>query len=371
MGAFELLPMIEIFVACVLFGTVFVPVKRFNPGDGLFSQFCMCVGIFMVGFATYIYTGFGPFYPLAMTGGITWCIGNLTAIPIINELGLALSILMFSVTNCLVNFFIGSFGLFGTTARPPASTWLSICGLSMILIGGIMISFVKTKPSELMKELEQKEQSEEEADSVGLINANPSLSIITFQPSSKSLDIEEQEPDEKEGVINKSDKKKNSKVRKLIALAFAIISGILYGGVQVPIIAIQDNPDMYPNAPKQSLPYIFSHYCGIMITSTVAFVLYTIFKKNRPETNSAIALPAFISGLMWAIGMCTTIVCTEKMSQSIAGPISAMVPGTVAAIWSVFYFREIQRGKNLIMLWSAIGVTVIGAVLIGLSNTEF
>ncbi|KAI6195774.1 hypothetical protein M3Y94_01027300 [Aphelenchoides besseyi] len=356
MGAFELLPMIEIFVACVLFGTVFVPVKRFNPGDGLFSQFCMCVGIFMVGFATYVYTGFGPFYPLAMTGGITWCIGNLTAIPIINELGLALSILMFSVTNCLVNFFIGSFGLFGTTARPPASTWLSICGLLMILIGGIMISFVKTKPSELMKELEQKEQSEEEADS----------------PSSKSLeDVEEQEPDEKEGVINKSDKKKNSKVRKSIALVFAILSGILYGGVQVPIIAIQDNPDMYPNAPKQSLPYIFSHYCGIMITSTVAFVLYTIFKKNRPETNSTIALPAFISGLMWATGMCTTIVCTEKMSQSIAGPISAMVPGTVAAIWSVFYFREIQRGKNLVMLWSAIAVTVIGAVLIGLSNTEF
>ncbi|KAI6221006.1 hypothetical protein M3Y99_01568600 [Aphelenchoides fujianensis] len=279
----------RIVIACVLFGTLFVPVKRFQPGDGLFSQFMMCLGIWTVGFAVHAWTGFGEFYPLAMVGGILWCLGNLCAVPIIEELGLGLAVLLFSVTNCVVNYAVGTFGMFATTARPPAIFWLSLVGMALVVVG---------------------------------------------------------------------------------ALCAAVVSGLFYGVVQVPIIAIQDNEDVYPGAPKSGLPFIFSHYCGIFLVSFIAFFVYSIIKKNNPSINPSVALPSFCSGLMWGTGMCLTIVCTQHLSQSITGPITAMVPGCVATLWSVFYFREIKGGRNLWFLWGAIAVTIAGAVAIGLSNTK-
>lgn len=92
------------------------------------------------------------------------------AIPIINELGLGLSLLLFSITNCLTNFVVGTFGLFHLKPRPAEIFWLNCVGMVFVLIGsvhefndgnisvpfvsrGAMISFVKSKPSELMEQM--------------------------------------------------------------------------------------------------------------------------------------------------------------------------------------------------------------------------
>ncbi|KAI6243036.1 hypothetical protein M3Y99_00151600 [Aphelenchoides fujianensis] len=350
----------EIVIACILFGTLFVPVKRFQPGDGLFSQFMMCLGIWTVGFAVHAWTGFGEFYPLAMVGGILWCLGNLCAVPIIEELGLGLAVLLFSVTNCVVNYAVGTFGMFATTARPPAIFWLSLVGMALVVVGGILISFVKTKPSELMEEVER--QSEDDGDSVPSARSSHGQLV---ERNGKPAAMDDEEKDEKPKGGGKS-----SHARKGIALFAAVISGLFYGVVQVPIIAIQDNEDVFPGAPKSGLPFIFSHYCGIFLVSFIAFLVYSIIKKNSPSINPSVALPSFCSGLMWGTGMCLTIVCTQHLSQSITGPITAMVPGCVATLWSVFYFREIKGGRNLWFLWGAIAVTIAGAVAIGLSNTK-
>ncbi|KAI6238339.1 hypothetical protein M3Y99_00704200 [Aphelenchoides fujianensis] len=283
----QVIALAEIVVVCLLFGSIYVPIKRFRPGDGFFSQFMMSLGIFAVGFGIFAATGFGRFFPLAMVGGVLIGVGNLVAIPIIQELGLALAILLFNVTSCVVNYAVGTFGLFGTRARRPAVFWLSLVGMLLVVVG---------------------------------------------------------------------------------ALLFALIAGTLYGVVQVPIIAIEDNPALYPDAPKDGLHFCFSLYCGLFLVSSASFLVYAVVKKNRPLINPSVALPSFCSGLMWGTGMCLTIVCTQHLSQAVAGPITSMVPGCVATLWSVHYFREVPMGRNLLLLWSGIAVTVGGAVCIGVSR---
>ncbi|KAI6243030.1 hypothetical protein M3Y99_00150800 [Aphelenchoides fujianensis] len=338
----QVIALAEIVVVCLLFGSIYVPIKRFRPGDGFFSQFMMSLGIFAVGFGIFAATGFDRFFPLAMVGGVLIGVGNLVAIPIIQELGLALAILLFNVTSCVVNYAVGTFGLFGTRARRPAVFWLSLVGMLFVVVGGVLISFVKTKPSELMAELER---------------LSPS-----FVPASQTDDcsLERGEAKKKPNCL------KN--FRKGIALVFALFAGTLYGVVQVPIIAIEDNPALYPDAPKDGLHFCFSLYCGLFFVSSASFLVYAVVKKNRPLINPSVALPSFCSGLMWAAGMCLTIVCTQHLSQAVAGPITSMVPGCVATLWSVHYFREVPMGRNLLLLWGGIAVTVGGAVCIGVSR---
>jgi hypothetical protein len=95
----------------------------------------MCLAIFFVGLGTFAYNDFNGFYPLAMLGGACWSLGNLMAIPIINELGLGLSLLLFSINNCLTNFIVGTFGLFGLKPRPAETLWLNIVGMGLVLVG--------------------------------------------------------------------------------------------------------------------------------------------------------------------------------------------------------------------------------------------
>jgi glucose uptake protein GlcU len=45
-----------------------------------------------------------------------------------------------------------------------------------------------------------------------------------------------------------------------------------------------------------------------------------------------------------------------------------MVPGVVATLWSVFFFKEIEGKRNMQLLGIAIAITLIGAALVGASK---
>ncbi|VDM31055.1 unnamed protein product [Toxocara canis] len=53
-------------------------------------------------------------------------------------------------------------------------------------------------------------------------------------------------------------------------------------------------------------------------------------------------LPSIVCGVFWAIGMTLLFVSNDNLSQTIAYPIITVLPGGVAALWSVFYFQEIK-----------------------------
>ena len=51
------------------------------------------------------------------------------------------------------------------------------------------------------------------------------------------------------------------------------------------------------------LDYIFGHYTGILLSSTLWFIIYCVVMKNKPQVYPKIIIPGLISGIMWGIAM--------------------------------------------------------------------
>lgn len=67
-----------------------------------------------------------------------------------------------------------------------------------------------------------------------------------------------------------------------------------------------------------------------------------IFRRNLPFINPKTALPAFIAGCMYCCAMVFFYKSAEILTISIAGPIVSILPACIAALWSLFFFKEIE-----------------------------
>ena len=85
-------------VSVVFFGSNFVPVKKFETGDGIFFQWVLCTGVFITGLIVNIALGFPKFQPWAMLGGAIWCTGNIMSVPVIKMIGLSMGLLIWGGT---------------------------------------------------------------------------------------------------------------------------------------------------------------------------------------------------------------------------------------------------------------------------------
>ncbi|CAJ0916045.1 unnamed protein product, partial [Mesorhabditis belari] len=292
----------------------------------------MSSAILLVGFCTFVYIGFPGFYPLAMLGGMFWSIGNSMAIPVISRLGMALGILIWNTTNCLTGWAGGRFGLFGMKANPPESSILNYFGLSLVLVGGFLFSRIRGGKAE-----------EEPAE-------GKRITLHLHDAENEKLSATPEQSDDE--VLNRTTKVDGAEVRQEmgargrgVGILLALISGCFYG--------LTDS--LYPT---DGMSYIFSHYFGIFVTGTALFVGYSIFKKNKPTINNAITLPAFGGGLLWAIAQSSFFIANDNLSQAVTFPIITTLPGCVAALWSIFYFKEIQGKRNFILMAIAVSITL-------------
>ncbi|EYC25578.1 hypothetical protein Y032_0011g1283 [Ancylostoma ceylanicum] len=254
-------------VSAVFFGSMFVPIRKYDAADGMFAQWVMSAAILFIGFLVFCLQGFPGFYPIAMLGGTFWTIGNATAIPIISRLGMALGILIWNTTNCLTGWAGGRFGLFGMKPNPPASDILNYGGLLFVIIGGVLFSRIKGNPSE----------SED--------NEKGSIDLVSV----KNKDSPEKEPltDPETRTSGKDEERSEKRIssqsgkQRIIGFVMALIAGVFYGMTFVPVIFMIDNPETFPNYPQDGLAYVFSHYFGIFLTATAIFIGYAIIKIRQ------------------------------------------------------------------------------------------
>lgn len=66
-----------------LWGSNYVPVKHFETGDGMFFQFIVCIGIWLVGFIVFWLRQFPKFYALPLLGGFLWSVRMLKILLIV------------------------------------------------------------------------------------------------------------------------------------------------------------------------------------------------------------------------------------------------------------------------------------------------
>ncbi|CAF1590115.1 unnamed protein product, partial [Didymodactylos carnosus] len=156
---------------------------------------------------------------------------------------------------------------------------------------------------------------------------------------------------------------------RVIASGLAILAGILFGLVFTPSTYIQDHrKDKYPTASKNGLHYIFSMYTGILLASSFYYGIYIVAKRNRPHVHVESILPAFISGIMWGIAQAGFLVANSVLSQAISFPLISIGPGTIAALWSIFYLKDIAGSRNYLIFTGGTLLRIIAAVLIILSK---
>ena len=92
---------------------------------------------------------------------------------------------------------------------------------------------------------------------------------------------------------------------------------------------------------------MFATFCGIYLTSSVYFLLYAAFSKNRPKVYPRAILPGFISGLMWGVATSSWFVANKVLSNAIAFPIVTTGPAVIASLLGVFAFHEIKVSSGL------------------------
>ncbi|XP_014800072.1 PREDICTED: transmembrane protein 144 [Calidris pugnax] len=324
-------------VAVLLFGTNFVPVKKFDTGDGMFFQWILCASIWIVSLVVNLIQNCPRFWPLAMVGGFVWATGNVTVVPIVKTVGLALGLLIWASFNLLTGWASSRFGWFGIDPEEVSRPILNYIGAGLSLLSAVIFLFIKTEVQ----------------------SSSPSLESTPLLRES-SINVSEDTPDD--SWVNRLSPAK----KRLVGCSLAVVAGILYGSSFVPVLYIKDhgrrNESIYAGASQFDLDYVFAHFSGIFLTSTIYFLIYCAVKKNKPNVYPQAILPGFISGVLWAIASCCWFIANHYLSAVVSFPIITAGPGLVAAMWGVLVFKEIKGLKNYLLLSVAFCIILSGSL---------
>lgn len=287
--------------------------------------------------------------------GALWSTGAIFSVFCIKTCGLTVGILIWSTTSLIMGWAGGRFGVFGVKAQvPPTTSKLIMNYFSVILAAASAVFFLFIK-SDTKKAEPHPPPPDVEPLPIEVIKAvngevEPSAILETDFPFLNRL---------------------SDPFQKVLGSIIAAFSGLFYGLMFIPDQYIRDHPEKFLHnnepPPNNGLYYVQSQYSGILLTSMVYFIIYTIFKRNKPAINPSIALPAMISGAMWAIANVGFIVAISSLKSAVAYPIVSVLPGIVTSLWSLFWFREIQGKGNYIFLVLGMIVRIVAALLSALS----
>uniref|UniRef100_A0A1I8AC73 Transmembrane protein 144 n=1 Tax=Steinernema glaseri TaxID=37863 RepID=A0A1I8AC73_9BILA len=132
-------------IASLAFGSMYVPMKHQKSKNPFFLQWLISVGIILIGYVIQAVEGFPPFYPFAMVGGFFWTVASLCSLPVIERVGMAVGMLLWNTSNCLIGWASGRFGLLGIKQTIPERPWLNFIGLCIMLTGGAAFALVRVE----------------------------------------------------------------------------------------------------------------------------------------------------------------------------------------------------------------------------------
>ncbi|XP_013917809.1 PREDICTED: transmembrane protein 144 isoform X1 [Thamnophis sirtalis] len=328
-------------VAVVLFGSNFVPVKKFDTGDGMFFQWILCAAIWIVSLIVNLIQNSPRFWPLAMVGGFLWATGNVTVVPIVKTIGLGLGLLIWASFNLLTGWASSRFGWFGIDPEEVRKPVLNYIGAALSVLSSIIFLFIKSEV----------QSSSPSSESTPLLREQ-SINTSEYRVENRS-DVS--------WVDNLSPLRK-----RMVGCFLAMIAGIFYGSSFVPVFYIKDhgrrNGTMYTGASQFDVDYVFAHFSGIFLTSTIYFLIYCAAMKNNPKVYPAAIIPGFISGTLWAIANCCWFIANHYLSAVVSFPIITAGPGFIAAVWGVLVFKEIKGLKNYLLLLIAFCIILAGSL---------
>ncbi|KAF6097724.1 transmembrane protein 144 [Phyllostomus discolor] len=305
--------------AILLFGSNYVPLKKYNTGDGMFLQWVLCAAIWLVALVANLILRCPKFWPFAMVGGCIWATGNIAVVPIIKTIGLGLGLLIWGSFNALTGWASSRFGWFGMDAEEVAKPLLNYIGAGLSVVSAFIFFFIKTEVPKNTYSVDTTPLMTEHVTNGETQDPCPGYSWVDNLSTVHS---------------------------RIVGCSLAVISGILYGSTFVPVIYIKDhskrNDSVYSGASQNDLDYVFAHASGIFLTSTVYFLAYCVTMKNNPKLYPEAVLPGFLSGLLWAIASCCWFIANHSLSAVVSFPI--ITAGQKNYLLMVFAFCIILTG---------------------------
>eukprot|EP00397_Hematodinium_sp_SG-2012_P042389 GEMP01046877.1.p1 GENE.GEMP01046877.1~~GEMP01046877.1.p1 ORF type:complete len:358 (+),score=31.06 GEMP01046877.1:87-1160(+) len=334
-----------------LWGTMYVPVRKFKVYDGVFFQWYMSCGIlFAAIFIHFIlgpttppgsssYATSFPIYAEGIAGGAAWAISNILVVPTVKLLGLGVGFTLYHSVNLLMGYLNGKYGLYGLPVEE--TSWEMDFSVVWFLASFVLICFVKPT-------------LEDGHERTGSIVNTPMAPDADFPESSEVALLEDAN-----GTITST-----IWIKRIGGIAIGLLAGLFCSTNMVPYMlwvakTAKYNPSVYH--------FTFSQSLGIFFASTVYTIIASLAKRIFPRTNrwprQPMVLPAMASGIMWTTGFLCATIGVQELGMSVGYVISAVGPVAVSALCTHFIFREIQGKDNHVKFWTAIFLQAVGVVL--------
>jgi hypothetical protein len=305
------------------------------------------VGIWLVGLVVNLARSQPEFQPIAMCGGIIWATGNLLTVPVVNRIGLALGLLIWGSTGLISGWLSGVVGLMGIKKQTDEITsWaLNITGIILALISMGLASLVKP--------------------TVKALDKDDATSAMINHVEDRSDDLEAP----LNGINGEHEVTEKAPAgQRVVGVCLAMFAGIFFGINFDPPQYVIDNVD---GASDNSLDYVFSHFCGILLTSTFWFCCYCGYKEHIGHPvllYPKVILPAMVSGIMWGIAQTGFFVANEYLAFVVSFPIVSLGPGFVGFVWGIFLFREVTGSRNYWIVFTVFLTFIACAICIVFSR---
>ncbi|XP_012885262.1 PREDICTED: transmembrane protein 144 isoform X3 [Dipodomys ordii] len=291
-------------VAILLFGSNFVPLKKYDTGDGMFLQWVLCAAVWLVAVVVNLILRCPKFWPFAMLGGCIWATGNIAVVPIIKTIGLGLGILIWGSFNALTGWASSRFGWFGMDSEEVSKPLLNYIGAGLSIVSAFIFLFIKTEVATSTCSMDTTPLMTEH-----VINTAP-------DPCAGCSWVDRLSPAH----------------HRIVGCSLAVISGIFYGSTFVPIIYIKDHG------------------------------------KRNDSIYAGASQYGFLSGVLWAIATCCWFLANHSLSAVVSFPIITAGPGFIAALWGIFVFKEIQGPRNYLLMALAFCIILTGALCTAFSK---
>lgn len=340
---------VSVLVAAVFFGSNYLPVRKMRTGNGVFFQFAMSVGIVVVGLCVQLVRKSPTIYPAAMLGGMLWSMGNCASVRVINVLGVGMAVTTWGCAGMIVGWASGRFGVWGIKAEEPKSEVFSALSVAVGVVAVVLFGFVK--PGE-------GEEAGKKQEEVSLVEDG-------------NLTVEEKQSAAAEPLPAS---------QRLKGFFMAICCGVFYGFTFDPSQSMMDDYGSRSLAEDvkyspEGLDYAFSAYLGIFVTGLAYMIAVSVLRRWFPTLEKTditnpmdMFVPAFVSGVMWAIAATAWFIANTNLGLAISYPLVALGPCIVASLWGILYLREISGRRNFMFLGLAFSVAALSCVFTVLSH---
>lgn len=200
----------------------------------MFFQFVLCCGILTAGiiYQIALCSALGQcpqFEPVAMLGGMIWCLGNSLTVSIIKTLGLGMGLLIWGLANMVTGWATGFFGMYGLTKNSVSNPALNCVGIGIAVLAMGIFSFVKP---DLAVKAPSGEDEENGLFKTGSDYDETRAGLLAGE-SGKEVDQGEEE-------ISWTDKLSPTQ-KKLYGVGASMVAGLCYGHNFVPPQYIVDS----------------------------------------------------------------------------------------------------------------------------------